>query len=569
MKAKEGSGPGPSNEPLDGPKVTDEVENTSKWVKKQPKWTKDYSVNTGAFVELMSMAYGSNTPDLTALKQLVHVNDVADYQDKFKAFSTCILGLSEHWLVSMFVGGLKEYLQFEINPIILQLHHKLQIPHHINGLLQLNCVNVGLRGCATTTSRNITGIRKLKTEEQEEEDVEVIPEISFNALEGQFHPSTLRVTRKHKDFVVKVLIENGSTHNFIKSNVASKLQLQLTAIKPFKVQTRNGAYLECADIVLGVQGFAKLGGITINHKELTMSFVMGDEEVSTENAFTDLKQKMTQASILVLPNFQKTFVVETNASNIGIGVMLSQDGHPVAFFISHEMVPLLVGEEIHGHDRSQECEGNRKNEFGCKSFSRHEDTGIEMKAVASIHILTKARHAIFEAIKMANQANEEFKELHHTTYHLKTDGQSEVVNRCVQQYLPAYASDQPKKWSEYLVWVELCVDAVDELIREREKLQQALRGHLLEVQERMESIVDKKREDRAVAYKLSLTEDSRIHLVFHVSYLKAFKGTSQAKEGSGLGPSNEPPDGPKVADEAENTSKMVKKPPKWAKDYVM
>lgn len=49
------------------------------------------------------------------------------------------------------------------------------------------------------------------------------------------------------------------------------------------------------------------------------------------NGVTKLKQKMNEAPVLSLPDFSIPFIVETEASNWGMGAVLQQQGHPIAY----------------------------------------------------------------------------------------------------------------------------------------------------------------------------------------------------------------------------------------------
>ncbi|CAM8905351.1 unnamed protein product [Rhodiola kirilowii] len=60
-----------------------------------------------------------------------------------------------------------------------------------------------------------------------------------------------------------------------------------------------------------------------------------DAYVWTEHAiqaFVALKKALVSTPIFALPNFTATFVVQTDASGSGMGAVLTQHGHPVAYF---------------------------------------------------------------------------------------------------------------------------------------------------------------------------------------------------------------------------------------------
>jgi len=52
----------------------------------------------------------------------------------------------------------------------------------------------------------------------------------------------------------------------------------------------------------------------------------------SQAAFDTLKEVMTAAPVLALPNFTLPFIIETDASNTAMGAVLHQHGHPIAYF---------------------------------------------------------------------------------------------------------------------------------------------------------------------------------------------------------------------------------------------
>jgi hypothetical protein len=132
------------------------------------------------------------------------------------------------------------------------------------------------------------------------------PEISLHAITGSSHPKTMRIIGTIGGKRVIILIDSGSTHNFLDSSVVQSSRLLVSKESRVRVQVANGEQIlsegKCAavavevqkfrfhtdffviilagcDVVLGIQWLVSLGSILWNFKDLTMEFTIAMEMI--------------------------------------------------------------------------------------------------------------------------------------------------------------------------------------------------------------------------------------------------------------------------------------------------
>ncbi|GAU40456.1 hypothetical protein TSUD_141360 [Trifolium subterraneum] len=125
------------------------------------------------------------------------------------------------------------------------------------------------------------------------------PQLSLQALTGVSNYQTMRILGLHYKKLLHILLDNGSTHNFLDLDIAKKLGCTLEAIPPLSV-TGGGGHklgasficrnfkwvlqqsqftadvivlpLVCCDLILGIQWLKSLGTIIWDFEKLQMEF---------------------------------------------------------------------------------------------------------------------------------------------------------------------------------------------------------------------------------------------------------------------------------------------------------
>lgn len=77
-----------------------------------------------------------------------------------------------------------------------------------------------------------------------------------------------------------------------------------------------------------VRHFGILARPLFNLLKKSVPFIWTEE---TKTSFELLKKSLVEAPVLKLPDFTKTFVIDTDACDSGVGAVLQQDGHPIAY----------------------------------------------------------------------------------------------------------------------------------------------------------------------------------------------------------------------------------------------
>lgn len=77
-----------------------------------------------------------------------------------------------------------------------------------------------------------------------------IAEISLHAIFGRTSGATKKLKGKLNSRDVILLVDSGSTHNFMEDALVTKLGLKVQQVTPFDVQIGNGNLVRCNCYVL-------------------------------------------------------------------------------------------------------------------------------------------------------------------------------------------------------------------------------------------------------------------------------------------------------------------------------
>jgi hypothetical protein len=107
---------------------------------------------------------------------------------------------------------------------------------------------------------------------------------------------------------------------------------------------------------------------------------------SMQQSFDSLKHALTTAPVLALPDFTQGFTVETDASGMGIGAVLMQKGHPIAYLSK------ALGVKDQALSTYEECLALVMAVSEWKSYLQHRDFTILTDHKSLVHLNEQKLH---------------------------------------------------------------------------------------------------------------------------------------------------------------------------------
>ncbi|MFS7984905.1 putative retrotransposon gag domain, aspartic peptidase domain superfamily [Helianthus anomalus] len=294
---------------------------------------------------------------------------VQEYRQEFAKRSSRVTNWPEHCLLGVFLNGLKEELRADVRIHKPRTVYKaMSIAHEFESKADSNRSGPNLKQTAVKTAPVTTspasttspvriseaekqaryikgecfrcgekygpghrcktsslqlldaGDQNVKELLEAEEEAEDIAQISLHALVGTPHHPTLIVHGSINNFKVSILIDCGSTHNFITASLVPKIGLSTHEVVPFGVKIGNGDIIRCsqickdvvlhiadlqitqnfypfslggADVVLGIQWLATLNTVQANWREMFLKFTLGGRDYKLQGMMPETHNSAT------------------------------------------------------------------------------------------------------------------------------------------------------------------------------------------------------------------------------------------------------------------------------------
>nr|KYP73255.1 Transposon Ty3-G Gag-Pol polyprotein [Cajanus cajan] len=397
---------------------------------------------------------------IAALCKLSQTQLLQDYITEFESIANRISGYPASFYLSCFISGLKPHLRREVTalqPTDMPQAVAFAKLHDIKRLIEAEMQDRRDKNLCYNCDERYTRDHRCKSQflllvvPAADDISDSLPEqesqppddpsleaglISLHSLSGQWTPQTFRITGSLKGYEVHIMVDSGATHNFIQSKVAHFLNLPLEPTSsPLKVMVGNGDFLPCTTYCPQAQ---------ITLASLKFPIDLYPLDLSGTDIVLGV-QWLTQIS---------PFIMDYN----GPFMRFMWEGNMVELKGEHSSSPI----PITAHQLRRLHHTNRAH-FGMmpRSFSALKVAELFINMVCKLHGFPRSLISDRDPIFLSQFWRELFrlsgtKLRMSTAYHPQTDGQTEVANKILQQYLRSFVHHRPSLWGKLLPWAEWC-----------------------------------------------------------------------------------------------------------------